>query len=295
MFRRRKRSALLVDFDNVFSRYGMAYVHRIENWLAWMQDGGFDPEGVPRKFLAQRVYWFTDNDRFRANFVRHGFEASVCRAVRNKEKASSADFDITIDAAELRHDFKNIEEVIILSFDSDFLTVLNHLQLNELDVVGMAAGQDRPAKAYRQLADRVIEREDLERAFSYERPKRGWFGLRVKPKPQPSAAPIAAPAQGGAGRKFDLPRAARIAEETAAQAPSAYLSMRFIIRALRDFDGFTERGPQAWLGCGGYAEMIHKFAALNPNLAVDRTRHGVLVLVYRGRDAIGGGEALAPA
>lgn len=295
MFRRRKRSALLVDFDNVFSRYGMAFVDKIENWLAWMEDGGFDPAGARRKFLARSVYWFTDNDRYRPHFLRNGFDVSVCRAVRNKEKASSADFDITIDAAELRHDFKNIEEVIILSFDSDFLTVLNHLQVNDLDVVGMAAGQDRPAKAYRQLADCVIEREDLERAFSYQRPKRNWLGLRARPKPQPSAAPASAPTYSGGGRKFDLPRAARIAEETAAQAPSAYLSMRFIIRALRDFDGFTERGPQAWLGCGGYAEMIHKFAQLNPNLAVDRTRHNVLVLVYRGRDAIGGGEALAPA
>lgn len=293
MLRRRVKSALLIDFDNLISKFGPALCDRVENWMAWLEDGCFDEERLKRQFVLRRVYWFTDNDANRPFFAKHGIDITVTRAVKNKEKASSADFDITIDAVEMSYKVKQLDEVIILSFDSDFLTVLNHLQVKDLSVGGMAFGQDRPAKAFRRLADFVIEKEAFEGAFRYVRPKRGLFGLKpqeqapapVAPAARPPRAPRSAPAAAArpaARPGFDLKGAARVAAEAAASAPSAYLSKRFVTRALERFDGFTVRGGGAWLGCGSYEAMINKFAALDPKLTVGRVASGALALIYRG-------------
>lgn len=294
MLRRRVKSALLIDFDNLISKFGPALCDRVEHWMAWLEDGCFDDARLKRQFVLKRVYWFTDNDANRPFFAKHGIDITVTRAVKNKEKASSADFDITIDAVEMSYKVKQLDEVIILSFDSDFLTVLNHLQVKDLSVGGMAFGQDRPAKAFRRLADFVIEKEAFEGAFRYVRPKRGLFGL-VQQEQAP--APIVAPARPSERRAprampqterpaakpgFDLKGAARVAAEAAASAPSAYLSKRFVTRALERFDGFTVRGGSPWLGCGSYEGMINKFAALDPKLTVGRVASGALALIYRG-------------
>lgn len=295
MFGRRVRSALLVDFDNVVAKTGIRMVENVRNWLDWLEDGGFDPARRRRQFLAKRVYWFTDSDRHRHHFLKQGFHVTVCRAVRNKEKASSADFDLTIDAVELRHQFPNIEEFVLLAFDGDFLTLLNHLQLQDLEVAGMAAGTDRPAKAYRQFADYVIEKEAFEQAFAYTRPPRRLFGLLPgkrapmlqPPRPAAAVAPPAPKQEGKRKRRagtprFDLEGAARVAAEAAAQAPSSFLSKRFVSQALAKFEGFSTVAPNPWLGCGTYPAMIEKFAQLNPSLQVERQQNGALVLVCKG-------------
>jgi len=308
MLRRRVRSALLIDFDNLISKFGAPFCDRVENWLHWLEDGCFDPGGPKREFVLKRVYWFTDNDSNRPFFAKHGIDVSVTRAVKNKEKASSADFDITIDAVEMSHKKgKKLDEVIILSFDSDFLTVLNHLQVKDIAVGGMAFGQDKPAKAYRRLVDHVIEKEEFDIAMRYVRPKRGMFGgtieqeqeklpeRKAKPaKPKAAtpaakaAAPAKAPAKPAAPRQrsarpvFDLEKAAAVCAEAAQSAPSAYLSKRFVTRALESFEGFGVTGSYPWLGCGSYEQMIERFAKLNPKLSVGRVASGALALIYRG-------------
>lgn len=307
MFRRHIRSALLIDFDNLAPKFGAGLSDRVENWLHWLEDGGFDPGGPKRNFVLRRVYWFTDNDHHRPFFVKHGIDVTVTRAVRHKEKASSADFDITIDAVEMSHKISKLDEVIILSFDSDFLTVLNHLQVKEISVVGMAYGQDRPAKAFRRLADHVIEKEEFDVAMRYLRPKPRLFGKAAPaelapppaaarpprpppPKPAPKPAPAAPKAQSkpaarGARPSFDLKSAAALAVEAAASAPSAYLSKRFVTRALEKVPNFQVTGSYPWLGCGTYQAMIEKFAQLEPKLSVGRVATGALALIYRGGES----------
>lgn len=290
MLRRRLRSALLIDYDNLVSKFGAPLSDRVENWLSWLEDGRFDPGGPKRDFVLKRVYWFTDNDANRPFFAKHGIDITVTRAVKNKEKASSADFDITIDAVEMSYKVKNLDELIILSFDSDFLTVLNHLQVKEIAVGGMAYGQDRPAKAFRRLVDHVIEKEEFDVAMRYVRPKRGLFGAPIEqeqaplPARKPSAAPTPrAPAPSRAAKpEFDLKRAAALAAEAAASAPSAYLSKRFVTSTLKDFEGFELTGSRCWLGCGSYEGMINRFAKINPSLSVGRVASGALALIYRG-------------
>lgn len=304
-----KRSAILVDFDNIVAKHGQPMVEGLGNWLAWLEDGGFDPKGGARDFLSKRVYWNIHNDTaHRLPFKRRLFETRVCRAVRNKDKGSSADFDITIDATELRHDFKRIQEVIVLSYDSDFLTVLNHLQVFEIDVVGMAHGGERPARAFRELADLVIEFEDFKAAFAYERPKRAsWLNLgnakpAVKAKastPPPAtrtpakaapaktvkpaaSKPKAPPAKAPLKAAFDFKAAAALVVKAAALSPSAQLSKVFVTRALKPFEGFSADGRRAWLGCVNYPAMITQLAAADPRLNLYRTQNGGLVLIYKG-------------
>jgi uncharacterized LabA/DUF88 family protein len=305
MLKRRIQSALLIDFDNLIGKFGAPFCDRVENWLNWLEDGCFDPGGPKRTFLLKRVYWFTDNDVNRPFFAKHGIDVSVTRAVKNKEKASSADFDITIDAVEMSHQ-KKLDELIILSFDSDFLTVLNHLQVKDISVGGMAFGDDRPAKAFRRLVDHVIEKEEFDVALRYVRPKRSFLGGTIEqpqedlpprpvkpsrsaapPPPRVAAAKPAAPTKPAPRPRnvkpvFDLERAATLCAEAAASAPSAYLSKRFVTRALEGFDGFALTGPYPWLGCGSYEAMLQRFAKINPTLSVGRVASGALALIYQG-------------
>lgn len=311
MLRRRVKSALLIDFDNLAPKFGPALSDRVGNWLAWLEDGRFDLAGRKRDFVLKRVYWFTDNDANRPFFAKHGIDVTVTRAVKNKEKASSADFDITIDAVEMSYKRQDLDELIILSFDSDFLTVLNHLQVKEIDVGGMAFGQDRPAKAFRRLVDHVIEKEEFDVALRYVRPKRGMFGQVIEqeqaplperaprntavrpaektappppsPRPRPQQTAAAAPARTRTPKQsFDLKQAADLCANAAASSPSAYLSKRFVIRALEKFEGFVVVGRGPWLGCGSYERMIESFAKLNPSLSVGRVASGALALIYKG-------------
>ena len=109
MFARRKKSVLLIDFDNV-ERIGANLTRKIANWVGWIERGGFDAEGVRRELLIKRVYWNSQHDRHRVPFERAGFEVMVCQAWRSA-KGSSVDFEITIDAIDYANSLKRLQEV----------------------------------------------------------------------------------------------------------------------------------------------------------------------------------------
>jgi hypothetical protein len=189
MLSKRKKTALLLDFDNI-ARLGPGLVNRIENWVSWIEDGAHDPAGGKRRLVSKKVYWNSHNDFHRVPFDRAGFEIEVCIA-RRKEKASSADFEMTIDALDLAYQEKGLREVIILSLDTDFLSILHRLQEKEIDVVAMVSAEARTA-VYRDRANSVIPDETLRAAFEYVRPARRLFGRRPSITAKPAVTSIEA-------------------------------------------------------------------------------------------------------
>lgn len=273
------RSALLVDFDNLNNEFGDNLSKRLENWLHWLEDGQFDPAGRPRKFLSRTIYWNDNNsEALRPLFERAGFKVEMCRAIR-KEKASSADFEMTIDAAELRHDVKNLHEVVLLSFDSDFLSVLNHLLRHEIGVWGLVDGTNQPARLYRQLIGTVIERPDFEQGFKYQRAETKWWQKRRVPVPTLTAPPVdAARARG----PHDLRAALDVVLKAAEANRSSRINRDFVRDALFEFPGFTDFGRDAWFGLKYYPALAEKFTQMTPRLRTETFDNGMKVLVYVG-------------
>jgi len=145
MFGRRKKCALLIDFDNVLGMTSGEFTTSIAKWMEWLEDGAFDSDRLKRKFLIKRVYWNPLYDRYRDVFEAAGFEAFSCGAIA-KSKKSSADIVITLDAVDIAADTKGLQEIILLTSDTDFVPVVNRLQERELEVVAMGHEQTQPPK-----------------------------------------------------------------------------------------------------------------------------------------------------
>lgn len=291
MFGYRRKSALLIDFENLHVKCGgRRFVESVDRWMLWLEHGKFDPKGVRRKFLSKQVFWVPAFEKYRLEFLQRDFEVHMCRAIR-KEKASSADFDLTIRAAELRHEHRDLKEIIILSFDSDFVSVLNHIQLQDIHGVGMVDPETKFAQAFRNIVDLTIEKPDFMRAMEYVPAKRGWFGLgkekvakteAAKPKVAPAKPVVeqAAPAPATSDGRFNFPAAAAIVVKYAEENQLVYLGQELVRRLLIGQQGFVV-GATHWATLS-YKGFIEQLAEREPRLRVERKQQGKgVVLVFR--------------
>ena len=294
MFGGPTKSALLIDFDNVLGMTSGDMVASIANWMTWLEDGAFDPRRRRRAFSVKRVYWNPLFERYRGAFEAAGFEAFACRAIA-KEKKSSADIVMTLDALDVVNQTNGLKEVVLLTSDTDFVPVVNRLQDRGLKVVAMGNEENPTAAIYREYADHVVLRAAFREAFTYVRPRRTWFGsiakapaaqpapMRVAPqaKPQPAAAPAARPPQ----TRPPPPKMQADPLETAADrvvhvakgALGAHVSRQSVTRALRDIPGFFMSGANAWLGFGSYKKLL---------LAVAKKRRSELRLYTHGNGGV---------
>ena len=289
MFGRRKKCALLIDFDNVLGMTSGEFTTSIARWMEWLEDGAFDGDRLKRKFVIKRVYWNPLYDRYRDVFEAAGFEAFSCGAIA-KSKKSSADIVITLDAVDIAADTKGLQEIILLTSDTDFVPVVNRLQERELEVVAMGHEQNPTAEVYRKYADNVVLRNDFMDAFKYERPKRKWFGLvRVKPPaPKPAPAPALKP---GAANATPMDQAAERVVSAAQGVGGAMLSRKAVILALRDVTGFNTGGVSAWIGHGSYRKMLLAIAKMRSDLRLYAYRNGGVAVAYRAPEAVRNGSA----
>lgn len=286
MFRSRRKSALLLDFENLYRGCGQRrLVENIDRWLLWLEHGQFDPEGVRREFVSRQVFWVPSHEQYRLEFARRRFEVHMCRAIR-KEKSSSADFDITIRAAELRHQRRDLEEIIILSMDADFVSVLNHMQLHDLKGVGMVDPEAKFAASYRNIVDLTIEKPDFIGAYAYAPVKRGLFA-RFAPTPK-AQAPEPAPAarqrkRAPAPPKFDSAAAAAIICRHAEETGFVYVGRELVRKLLHKQPGFMVNG-RPWSD-GPYRMALERMAACDPRLSIEKVGDRGIVLTYRSTSA----------
>ena len=303
----RMKSALLVDFDNIASAVGGgSLVSKLPQWLLWMEDGALSGDGRRRKFLSKRVYWNSQFDKHRAAFEAAGFEAFTCKAfVKTKLQAgkSSADTFITMDAVELARDMRGLEELIILTPDSDFVPVVNRVQGRDLRVVTAGKETDPTYSLYSQHADAVIHVGALKAACEYERVPRKWYRFR---SPPPEVAPLTQAAEraspllgrlrkdlreqadealpGGDRRNPLIGKAARLIVELGERTPDQAIAKKKIIRALSGIDGFTPmrtREAKPWFGHRSYLQMMNAISHQIPQLEVKAVAGGGVHVIYR--------------
>ncbi len=328
---RRLNSAILIDFDNIFGalefpdpKDQQAFVEAIDRWVLWLGDGAFSENHQRRRFLAKRVYWNTPFQRFRAQFEAAGFEAFLCEAfaiTKIDRGTSTADIVIAMDAVQLKSKFRDLDEVIILTADSDFIRVADRLQEQGLRVVTAGNERHRTFALFNMHADAVIHFDALRAGCAYERTPRKWYQLRSPPpviapvvrddgrdsplmsrvqrdlKPEKDAAKLARLEQevaaGGeaasAAKSFTLKEiaaqrdAAAKVEALGSSIPDQPITRAKIMRALQNVEGFTSgaRAKRSFLGCGTYRRLMLRLGEVNPRLDVTVQKNQSVLVILR--------------
>ncbi len=169
------KSALFVDFDNVFTQLRALLPDAAErfarqplDWIHWLINTLEVPEGhapgARRRLLVRRCYlnpvWY---QRYRHAFLRAGFEIVDCPPVTAQGKTST-DIHMVLDIIELLQHETRYDEFIVLSADADFTPVLRKLRRYDRRTTVLAIGF--PSSAYQASADLLIdERLFIEQAL----------------------------------------------------------------------------------------------------------------------------------
>ena len=258
MFRRKIRSVLLVDFDNIAAQLGHAdFVDNIPRWLAWLEDGRFDPRNGKRSFIVKRMYWNTYAEPYRKTVEAQKFEAFLCPS-KVKGKKSLADMVIAVDALRAAYESKRMQECIVLAVDTDFEPLLDALNDCSKRTV-IAASPGIAMEVFSECADVVIPLDALRQAMAYERPRsvlevlrdklRVWRRLRFRKDRQ-------------------LALAARHLAAIGRQQPGQAIAKKRVMQVLEEKLRLRQRGPDAYLSCGNYDTMLEQIAAQSDELVL---------------------------
>lgn len=167
------KSALFVDFDNVFSglrRLDPALADRFASqpltWIRWLTESlpapPHAPSGSNRRLLVRRCYLNPQvYQRFRPAFNRAGFEIIDCPAMTSEGKTST-DIHMVLDIVDLLQHDVHYDEFIVFSADADFTPVLRKLRRWDRRTTVLAIGF--PSAAYQASADLLIDQDEFVRA-----------------------------------------------------------------------------------------------------------------------------------
>jgi hypothetical protein len=182
------KSALFVDFDNVFSQLRQLQPDAAERfarhpgeWIAWLTGSLELPEphedSERRRLLVRRCYlnpnWY---QTYRHAFLRAGFEIVDCPPVTSQGKTST-DIHMVLDIIELLQHETRCDEFIVFSADADFTPVLRKLRRYDRRTTVLAIGF--PSAAYQASADLLID----ERLFLKEALRFGPAGSEISMPP----------------------------------------------------------------------------------------------------------------
>ena len=175
----RLRSALFLDFDNVFGgllnldrEWAFTFAEKPGEWLNRFMD--FSQQDGRRDLLIRRAYLnpagsVFDRERgnvkdriylsrFRPNLTRAGFEVVDCPALTHAHK-NAADIRIVLDVMEAVNAGTRYDEFVIASSDADFTPLLQRLRAHDRRTTIISTGPTVPA--YRAIADTYIGAESL--------------------------------------------------------------------------------------------------------------------------------------
>lgn len=160
------KSALFVDFDNVFSQLRQLqpdaaerFARHPSEWIGWLTSSLALPEpheeGERRRLLVRRCYlnpnWYQN---YRHAFLRAGFEIVDCPPVTSQGKTST-DIHMVLDIIDLLQHETRCDEFIVFSADADFTPVLRKLRRYDRRTTVLAIGF--PSAAYQASADLLID------------------------------------------------------------------------------------------------------------------------------------------
>ncbi|MFZ2649552.1 MAG: NYN domain-containing protein [Burkholderiaceae bacterium] len=160
------KSALFVDFDNVYSQLRQLqpdaaerFARHPSEWIGWLTGSLALPEpheeGQRRRLLVRRCYlnpnWY---QTYRHAFLRAGFEIVDCPPVTSQGKTST-DIHMVLDVIDLLQHETRYDEFIVFSADADFTPVLRKLRRYDRRTTVLAIGF--PSAAYQASADLLID------------------------------------------------------------------------------------------------------------------------------------------
>lgn len=160
------KSALFVDFDNLFSQLRQLQPEVAERfarhpsaWIDWLVKSLELPEpheeGSQRRLLVRRCYlnpnWY---QTYRHAFLRAGFKIVDCPPVTSQGKTST-DIHMVLDIVDLLLHETRCDEFIVFSADADFTPVLRKLRRHDRRTTVLAVGF--PSAAYQASADLMID------------------------------------------------------------------------------------------------------------------------------------------
>lgn len=211
------KSALFVDFDNVYSGLrkldpAMAdqFAQKPQRWMQWLVSSLELPEharaDARRRVLVRRCYLNPQAyQRFRPSFNLAGFEIIDCPSLTSEGKTST-DIHMVLDIIDLLQHEAHYDEFIVFSADADFTPVLRKLRRWDRRTTVLAIGF--PSAAYRASADLLIDPDDFVRDA---------LGFRDDDEPAPvPVAPDAEPSIMAAG---DLAAVTRLIKHEVAKFP----------------------------------------------------------------------------
>jgi NYN domain len=162
------KSALFVDFDNVYSglrRLDFAYADAFANdpmrWMDWITTQlqmPLEPQAaVKRRILVRRCYLNpVMYQRFRFGFSKAGFEIVDCPPMTTAGKTST-DIHMVLDIVDVLQSDTRYDEFIVFSADADFTPVLRKLRRDDRRTTIFAAGAT--SASYDASSDLIIDPE----------------------------------------------------------------------------------------------------------------------------------------
>lgn len=284
MLRRRIRSALFIDYENLPLPPGS-----IANWLAWLEDGAFDDDKA-RRFLVKKVFWNPAAIKHSAAFEEAGFEVVLCE--RFAELGNSLDIRMAIDIVETCRKNGRIDEFILATTDSDFIPVLQKLnELGKRSAVVVDPTKMNVYTTYRQHADTLILRGDLIGARSYKRPEPGFFARLTKGRKRKAVVPagngpngvaVAKPrtdiAGPNGGDRIDL--AVDKVIKIASTQPNRETAQKKVLAELRGIDGFATSGREQYFGTGSYKALMTEVAKRDGRIRILKKNRGGTAIMY---------------
>ncbi|TXI18716.1 MAG: NYN domain-containing protein [Roseateles sp.] len=255
------KSALFVDFDNVFSQLRQLQPEAAERfarqpveWLGWLTTSLPLPEphgpDAARRLLVRRCYlnpnWYQS---YRHAFLRAGFEIVDCPPVTQQGKTST-DIHMVLDIVELLQHEARYDEFIVFSADADFTPVLRKLRRYDRRTTVLAIGF--PSAAYQASADLMID----ERLFLRDALALGPAGAEaevVQAEPATAPPPMSAPrpeltAQPRPATPAELAEIALSLWSTAEESPQPVTASLLAARLRQDYPAVLEN----WNGCGSF-------------------------------------------
>lgn len=164
------KTALFVDFDNVFSglrRLDPAYAHKFgsrpSEWIRWLSEKLPLPPYVngdaQRRILVRRCYLNPSvYQQYRIGFSMAGFEIVDCPPMTKAGKTST-DIHMVLDMVDVLQHNTHYDEFIVFSADADFSPVLRKLRRSDRRTTVLAAGET--SSAYQASADLMIDADDF--------------------------------------------------------------------------------------------------------------------------------------
>jgi hypothetical protein len=277
------KSALFVDFDNIFSRLGeidqtvaQDFAMGPMAWINWLET---HLEGGPRRILIRRCYLnpavFYE---YRPYFIRSAFDVIECPALTRQGK-TSADIRMAMDVLDVLHHPVPYDEVIFMSGDADFTPLLIRLREHDFQTSVLSVGFTSPA--YKAAGSRLIEEETFVRqALGYSE--------NVEPVPTPACDPethapprVVSAAEPAPQQPDDL--------ETTKQAIAAHVKERvarsqfpvsMATLAQEVIDRFDDPTCSDWYGYGRFTDLLRELditpfeiVSIGPGYVLDPERH----------------------